>query len=150
MFAGAEGPAPIMPWVVKASLGGMIPATRVLLLSAVGELRVDRAGAPLGSVLATARRPGYAVHMTSAAAKRRVEDPTFYPVEEKVGEDSLQTFVAELFRGLVERHLAVQGKPTFVGADQFIYWVQHHPEKVRWRPTCTSSPASPATGGSPA
>ncbi len=68
--------------------------------------------------------------MPSAAAKRRIEDPTFYPVEEKLGEDSLQTFVAELFRGLVERHLAMQGKPTFVGADQFIYWVQHHPEKV--------------------
>jgi hypothetical protein len=67
--------------------------------------------------------------MTSAA-KRRVVDPTFYPVEEKLGEDSLQTFTAELFRGLVERHLALKGKPCFVGADQFIYWVQHHPEKV--------------------
>jgi hypothetical protein len=40
--------------------------------------------------------------MTSAAPVR-LDDPTFYPIEEKVGEDSLQTFVAELFRGLVDR-----------------------------------------------
>ncbi len=67
--------------------------------------------------------------MTSAAPVLR-EDPTFYPIEEKVGEDSLQTFVAELFRGLVDRWLVTRGKATFVGADQFIYWMQHHPEKV--------------------
>ncbi len=35
VFAGADGPRPIMPWVVGASLGGMIPATSVPL-SAVG------------------------------------------------------------------------------------------------------------------
>jgi hypothetical protein len=67
--------------------------------------------------------------MTSAAPVRR-DDPTFYPIEEKVGEDSLQTFVVELFRGLVDRWLVTRGKPAFVGADQFIYWMQHHPEKV--------------------
>jgi hypothetical protein len=66
--------------------------------------------------------------MTSAAPVRR-DDPTFYPIEEKVGEDSLQTFVVELFRGLVDRWLVTRGKPAFVGADQFIYWMQHHPEK---------------------
>jgi hypothetical protein len=67
--------------------------------------------------------------MTSAAPVR-LDDPTFYPIEEKVGEDSLQTFVAELFRILVDRWLVVGGRPTFVGADQFIYWVQHRPQKV--------------------
>jgi Putative restriction endonuclease len=67
--------------------------------------------------------------MTSAAPVR-LDDPTFYPIEEKVGEDSLQTFTAELFRILVDRWLVTRGKPTFVGADQFIYWMQHHPEKV--------------------
>lgn len=29
VFAGAEGPPPIMPWVVGASLGGLIPAGSV-------------------------------------------------------------------------------------------------------------------------
>ena len=67
--------------------------------------------------------------MTSAA-RVSLDDPTFYPITEKVGEDSLQTFVAELFRGLVDRWLVTRGKPAFVGADQFIYWMQHHPEKV--------------------
>jgi Uma2 family endonuclease len=67
--------------------------------------------------------------MTSAAPVR-LDDPTFYPIEEKVGEDSLQTFVAELFRILVDRWLVTRGKPAFVGADQFIYWVQHRPQKV--------------------
>jgi hypothetical protein len=68
--------------------------------------------------------------MTSAAPVRLPDDPTFYPIEEKVGEDSLQTFTAELFRALVDRWLVTRGKPTLVGADQFIYWMQHHPEKV--------------------
>jgi len=61
---------------------------------------------------------------------RRVKGATFYPIEEKVGEDILQTWILELFRPLVERWFALQGKPTFVGADQFIYYKRFHPEKV--------------------
>ncbi len=30
-------------------------------------------------------------------------DPTFYPVEKKMGEDSLQTWIVELLRPLIER-----------------------------------------------
>jgi hypothetical protein len=70
--------------------------------------------------------------MPSAAKKPLVEahDPTFYPVEEKLGEDSLQTFILELLRPLVERYYQLAGKPTFVGADQFIYYKRFHPRKV--------------------
>ncbi len=64
-------------------------------------------------------------------ARRRAapRDPTVYPVEEKVGEDSLQRLIVELLRPEVERWLAAQGKPSFVGADQFIYYKQHDPSK---------------------
>jgi hypothetical protein len=76
--------------------------------------------------------------MPSAAPKlpalerrpRRAHDPTVYPIEEKVGEDSLQTFILEVLRPLVERWYADLGKPTFVGADQFIYYKQFDPKKV--------------------
>ncbi len=61
---------------------------------------------------------------------RRAYDPTFYPTEEKVGEDSLQRFILELLRPLIERWYAQLGKPTFVGADQFIYYERRHPMKV--------------------
>src|SRR5882724_3122767 len=57
-------------------------------------------------------------------------DPTVYPVEEKVGEDSLQTFIVEFLRPEIERWLTVKNKPAFVGADQFIYYTQHDPSKV--------------------
>jgi len=57
-------------------------------------------------------------------------DPTCYPTEEKVGQDTLQWLIVELLRPLLERWLALSGKPTFVGADQFIYYEQFHPNKV--------------------
>ena len=60
----------------------------------------------------------------------RVRDRTFYPVEEKVGEDSIQTVITELLRPLIERWYISLGRPTFVGADQFIYYKQFHPSKV--------------------
>jgi hypothetical protein len=70
--------------------------------------------------------------MFGGASKSGVSapDPTFYPVEEKLGEDTLQMLILELLRPLVERWLAVNGKPTFVGADQFIYYKRFHPQKV--------------------
>jgi hypothetical protein len=58
------------------------------------------------------------------------DDPTFYPTEEKVGQDTLQMFILELLRPLVERWLALCGKPTFVGEDQFIYYERGKPKKV--------------------
>jgi hypothetical protein len=69
------------------------------------------------------------VRMASAAAVV-VADPTFYPTEEKVGEDSLQTFIAAQFRCAVDHHLVTLGKPAFVGSDQFLYWERFRPQKV--------------------
>jgi len=60
----------------------------------------------------------------------RAHDPTFYPVEEKLGQDTLQLLILELLRPLVERWYRVFGKPTFVGSDQFIYYKIFHPERV--------------------
>ncbi|WP_437333166.1 Uma2 family endonuclease [Sorangium sp. So ce394] len=60
----------------------------------------------------------------------RGRDPTFYPVEKKMGEDSLQTWIVELLRPLIERWYQELGRPRFVGADQFIYYQQFDPSKV--------------------
>jgi hypothetical protein len=70
--------------------------------------------------------------MPSAAKTPLVDahDPTIYPVEEKVGEDSLQTIIVELLRPLVERYYQLSGRPTFVGADQFVYYERFNPAKV--------------------
>jgi hypothetical protein len=65
-----------------------------------------------------------------SAAPATIADPTYYPIEEKVGEDSLQRFIVDLLRGAIDDYLVRLGKPTFVGADQFIYWAQHRPQKV--------------------
>ncbi|WP_242515809.1 Uma2 family endonuclease [Sorangium cellulosum] len=58
-------------------------------------------------------------------------DPTVYPVEDDVGEGSLQRFISELLRALIERWLDSRSKsrrkPVFVGADQFFYWEQYNP-----------------------
>ena len=63
--------------------------------------------------------------MPSAAAKRAVAyDPTVYPIQDEMGEGSLQRLVSELLRILVERWLRSRGTPLFVGADQFFYWKQ--------------------------
>jgi Uma2 family endonuclease len=55
------------------------------------------------------------------------EDPTFYPTHDDMGESALQRLIVELFRPLLARFLAQQGIRAFVGADQFIYWVQGAP-----------------------
>jgi Uma2 family endonuclease len=54
-------------------------------------------------------------------------DPTVYPSEDQIGEGSLQRFISELLRASIERWLAQQNKPAFVGANQFIYWKQFDP-----------------------
>ena len=65
--------------------------------------------------------------MSSAAPKLVVaEDRTVYPIRDDMGEGSLQRFISELLRVLVERWLEAQGKPTFVGADQYFYWEQYN------------------------
>jgi hypothetical protein len=60
----------------------------------------------------------------------RAHDPTFYPTEEKVGQDTLQMLILELLRPLVERWFELRGNPTFVGEDQFIYYERFNPKKV--------------------
>lgn len=68
--------------------------------------------------------------VSSALDKFATADPTFYPVDQSVGEDSLQTFIAELLRPLIAALCASRGDHAFIGADQFIYYEQFHPEKV--------------------
>jgi hypothetical protein len=73
--------------------------------------------------------------MLSAALQQvvpeeRDHDPTFYPTEEKVGQDTLQWMILELLRPLLERWYALLCKPTFVGADTFIYCERGKPKKV--------------------
>jgi Uma2 family endonuclease len=62
--------------------------------------------------------------MAMIAPARFLRDPTIYPTKDDMGEGSLQRFIAELLRPLVERWLAAKGKLAFVGADQFVYWKQ--------------------------
>jgi Uma2 family endonuclease len=67
--------------------------------------------------------------MGSAPAET-LDDPTIYPTTDNMGEGSLQRFISELFRGLVERWLATtKKKPSFVGANQFIYFHKFHPKR---------------------
>lgn len=61
------------------------------------------------------------------AKRPRIVDPTIYPVEEKVGEDILQRWIAELLRPLVERWFRERRIKALVGADQFIYYRPHSP-----------------------
>jgi hypothetical protein len=60
----------------------------------------------------------------------RAREDALYPVEDKVGEDILQTLIAEMLRPLIERWYASLDKPRFVGADQFIYYAEGVPTKV--------------------
>jgi Uma2 family endonuclease len=63
--------------------------------------------------------------MRTAATRRKAVDPTFYPEEERVGEDMLQRWIMELLRPLLQHWLTRRGIKAFIGADQFIYWRQH-------------------------
>ncbi|MEM9694472.1 MAG: Uma2 family endonuclease [Myxococcota bacterium] len=56
-----------------------------------------------------------------------VLDPTFYPVEDDMGEHELQTYILELLRPLLERFLESKGMVAHVGSDQFFYWRQFAP-----------------------
>ena len=67
--------------------------------------------------------------MVSAAKRPVRRDPTHYPVHDDMGEGSLQRLISELLRPLLARYLAERGERAFVGADQFIYWVQFEPTR---------------------
>jgi Uma2 family endonuclease len=57
-------------------------------------------------------------------------DPTFYPVDDEMGEGLTHRNTAELLRVLLALFLAHQRKVACVGANQFIYWVQGDPKKT--------------------
>lgn len=73
----------------------------------------------------------YARRLVAAAIPDEAKDPTIYPEEERVGEEMLQRWIAELLRPLLERFLNRPGAkaPSFVGADQFIYYRQYDPHR---------------------
>lgn len=47
-----------------------------------------------------------------------------YPESDDMGESMMQRIIAELLRPLLARFLSDRGERAFVGADQFIYWVE--------------------------
>jgi hypothetical protein len=57
------------------------------------------------------------------AAFDLAHDPTFYPVDDGMGEHTLETYIRILLLPLIDRYLAALGTPMFVGGNQFIYWV---------------------------
>src|SRR5262249_20463537 len=74
-------------------------------------------------------RANMSLVVRASARAGRSLDPTIYPVVEKVGEDLLQRWIAELLRPLVERWFRHRGVRALVGADQFIYYRQHAPNQ---------------------
>jgi Uma2 family endonuclease len=69
--------------------------------------------------------------MPSALARKLAgADPTFYPVDDEMGEGLTHRETAELLRILLKLFLAHEGKVARVGANQFIYWVQGEPSKT--------------------
>jgi Uma2 family endonuclease len=64
------------------------------------------------------------------ASNERYREASYDPFENDMGENSLQRFISELFRPLVEEYLAERQGPTFVGADQYVGWDPDDGEKV--------------------
>src|SRR5271155_1411273 len=68
--------------------------------------------------------------MSSAAARlTTLEDTTVYPVRDDMGDPTLQTLISVMLLALIQRWLSSQGKPTFVGMNQFFYWKQFDPSE---------------------
>jgi Uma2 family endonuclease len=67
------------------------------------------------------------VSLARRNAKRH--DPTYYPVDDEMGEGLLHLLIRELLRPLLARFLAEQGAVCLVGSNQFIYWEQYAPTK---------------------
>jgi Uma2 family endonuclease len=68
--------------------------------------------------------------MALEAADLRNVEASYDPFDDNMGEGSLQRFLSELLRPLLERLLAARGQPTFVGADQYIGLDPHDPRSV--------------------
>lgn len=54
-------------------------------------------------------------------------DPTYYSTEEKLGDDVVQSLVAEAFRPLLGDYLEHIGVTAYVGHDQFMFYTQGDP-----------------------
>jgi Uma2 family endonuclease len=69
--------------------------------------------------------------MSSAARvlPSRYREASYDPFEDDMGENSLQRFISELLRPLIEAHMQAHG-PSFVGADQYVGWDPDDGEKV--------------------
>src|SRR5580693_2327656 len=67
----------------------------------------------------------------SSAAERHptIADTTVYPVRDDMGDPTLQTLISVMLLALIQRWLSSQGKPTFVGMNQFFYWKQFDPSE---------------------
>lgn len=103
--------------------------------SGVRAHRTDAARANAGFEGDSERRPlARGLQYTGPVAGATVSepyDPTVYPAEERVGEEMIQRWIAELLRPLLERFLNRPGVdgPNFVGADQFVYYRQYDPHR---------------------
>jgi hypothetical protein len=67
----------------------------------------------------------YAEGMPAQRKKLPVE--VLYPESDDMGEHVLHRLITDLFRQLLARLFAQRGSVAFVGANQFIYWVQGNP-----------------------
>ena len=67
------------------------------------------------------------MEMAPAAALKLAlnDDPTYYPEEEHLGEDVVQSLIVESFRPLLQRYMDERKVAAFVGADQMIYYTQY-------------------------
>jgi Uma2 family endonuclease len=64
------------------------------------------------------------------ASNQRYREAAYDPFEDDMAENSLQRFISELLRPLIEDWLAERQGPTFVGADQYVGWDPDDGEKV--------------------
>ena len=60
-------------------------------------------------------------------------DPTVYPEDDGMGENTLELRIRLFLIPLLARYLRERGSLPFVGGNQFIYWRQHEP-------TCSVAP----------
>jgi hypothetical protein len=64
----------------------------------------------------------------AAAWKSAPRDTTFYPESDDMGETLLHRDIVEFVRLLLQRFAEKIGRAGKIGANQFIYWVEFHPE----------------------
>jgi hypothetical protein len=67
--------------------------------------------------------------MSVARKRSKPYDPTYYPVDDEMGEGLLHLLIRELLRPLIARFLVESGVKALVGGNQYIYWEQYAPTK---------------------